>query len=614
MDDVLTGLNPAQREAAETTNEHCVVLACPGSGKTKTVESKVAHILHSDPKAFVCCTTFSKEGAKEMQQRINNAVPSVIRKNRLVVSTFHSLCFRAIAQYKGTPQMVSAGERSYILQSAAAEVGLDTSDGSDQFSAFSAFVDNSGTYSEEQLALFPDSFFNGLKTYKDALRKIGKCDFSDLLVDTIRLLESRQIQPVPYTHIICDEGQDSDQLMLRWLLAHKSSGALITAMLDDDQTLYSFRNSMGVEFCRELETVLGAKRIINGTNYRSNSEITAISSRFIANNDDRIPKAMESHKGPGGEVKFFHTHDQHATKALLSKLTAQSPSSAFILCRRNADCMDVSMMLSDQGIPHTAPGGASWLERPIVITYIEFLRNLATKAGFGLEMLLGLMSIPKELYHQSECDRFPLQVMHLPMVRAGLSNTADKLSNRLCDLTLRVESWFEAIDEGRQRRAITSFNSWFIASTQHLKDAHLAEAISSIVSDIPGSIDEKLRRLDRMSGPSDDPHGVSIMTAHSSKGLQRDRVIIWNARDEIFPSVPKENDLSNIQAFIEEERRIFYVAMTRAERSCCVIYQSNKIGVRTTKYTPSAFLREIGVDDVGIPLTAKNITSNDEYC
>jgi superfamily I DNA/RNA helicase len=607
MLEFLRSLNEAQYEAATTLDEHSMVLSCPGSGKTKVVETKVANILATIPDAYACCTTFSREGAKEIRERaLRVAKGTKNLEQRLVVSTFHSLCLKTVKKHRNSRiEIIRDGERSYHLRGAAMTNGVEIK--SDTFSEAVSAIDSYATMSAEKSALLPDVVHKIREEYKKRIHNIGKVDFEDLLVEAVDLLESGKAQPEAYTHIICDEAQDSDTLMYRWLMVHaKKANSIITLMLDDDQTLYSFRNSLGVNICAMLEKDVGAKTILNGINYRSKEEVLAPSRILIDKNTQRISKDIISHRGMGGSFSVHHFQSQSDTIKLIDSLIAEDPGSWFVLCRTNADIDQIANYMTELAIPYKGPAGPPLIERPEVEAYIELLSTLESRGGHGIDMT-AIQCIAKEAQIAELCHKKGTSTL-LEALNAGIRkdemlSLSSEQQLKLMDLTSKVRSWQDAVEEGRIPRAIRLSGQWL--ENNFPKDPTSVQTVMNMMlKRTTGDINQRIMMLQKLleKKETDDKGSVVLMTGHSSKGLQRKNVMVWNCRDGSFPAPLPEGDEQYEMSHSEEERRVLYVAMTRAEDNLHLVYQANKVNAkRITNYHPSVFMHDMMLE-LGEPM------------
>lgn len=612
--DPLASLNEAQRDAASSINENTIVLSCPGSGKTKTVESKVAHILTTNPTATVCCTTFSKEAANEMKERIYRALPSSMstkeRNHRLRIGTFHSLCKQTIESHKKQRlNIATTSEQNYHLRGAIMKLKLDRS--AEAFETYRAINDSFPTMQDEKKEQLDKSSVALYYETKDRINKSGKYTFNDLLVETVELFESGQVKPLNYTHLICDEAQDSDILMYRFLKVHTDAGCLITLMLDDDQTLYSFRNSLGVSICRWMEEEANARIIENSTNYRSFEEVLQPSRSLINCNTDRIPKGISSFRGDGGSFNYHSTLHQGETMALLKELTEKSPGDFFILCRTNVEVQQLCLLLIAANVPFTSNQTKTITEHKAIAAVLELLTTLEDKCGTGIDIMFNTfigntedhLKTLSQFEMESLYDCLVYDVRELNIQDHTHLNTKQKTS--LIELLTNAQAWQAAIEDKRVSMAIRAASQWVLSKQTKEEDTIVLEMIFKLLLKIKGNT-IALRKMaleryfkDLAQNNNDEPEKkVFVMTAHSSKGLQRKSVIIWPVKQDSFPAPYRDSSLVTQHEHIEEERRVLYVAMTRAEDHLHLIFQKcKKNSVRLpTLYYPSQFLDEIGID------------------
>lgn len=603
--DYLRGLNDQQLKAVTTTDVHTTVLSCPGSGKTKIVETKVVHLLNENPDSFVCCTTFTKEGAGEIQSRVLSALSPDIRKvassrgnSRLLVATFHSICYHTLARYLGhSPKVARPGEIQFAFRQAAHKIGMTPK--SEAFEDYKSLADSIPTMADDSKSNITQEQWDFFSAYKQNLHASGKVDFNDILVKTVQLHKTGELPPTPFTHIVTDESQDNDILMEQWVHLHAKNGSIITMLLDDDQSLYGFRNALGVKACLNLENRFGAYRITNAINYRSHSEILDLAAKLISENKVRVPKDLQAHRGKGGKVEVHHIYDQNCTSQLLENLLKERPGDWFILCRTNADIEQLAPLLFAADIPFKGPDPSSLFEVETVQTYMELLRSLATKSGLGVEIALVMIGFEskqlEEIHaanHIEQLAKADFSTLKIPKTITG------KDAEKLADFYSKLDAWKRSIIEGRPARVIRQSSAYIGGYETSKTDCPPIQSAAKVLAKLTGSILQRLNAIKQMiengkkekQGNTDGK--VVLMTAHASKGLQRPSVLIWNCRQGTYPSLPedKPND-------IEEERRIFYVAMTRAENDLHLVYQQgSRTGSGMTHYNPSRFLIEMGFE------------------
>lgn len=584
----MSNLNPDQREAVETIDTGAVVLASPGSGKTSVVAAKVCHILKLKPESFICCTTFSKEGAEEMRNRILKNLPDHLH-SRIVVSTLHSLCYQQLKIRYGKPTLIRGFELPHIIKKVIAIQGLIIEPDDLQ-----SIIDKIPT--EHNLDDVHQKYKDAYNCYRDILYDENKTDFNSLLVDAVNLLETNELIPVEYTHLICDESQDADMLMKRWLDVHVNVGAIPTVMLDDDQTLYSFRNSLGVKIARAAQRDYGAKIIRLGINYRSHEEILSPSRKLIKCNTDREDKDLVSHKGNGGSYSFHTVLNQHQMASKLHELLRDDPEDWYILCRTNSDLLTISSHLLSYDIPHHLTAGKSLFEQKCVEKLLNILGFCEKPTNLSSEILLRNLGVNKDglTSLKKEYDSY-LEVLvadkELPNGLVTLDNR-----NKITEFRIKLQAWLGQIKASRIKavvKQITRFAEKLESS--EADSSTVAMAGNLIANSFTGSLGQ---RLDALTSKKKNQQnlGATLMTAHASKGLEKKNVLIWNCCNDSFPAKPDMGITAEQEvAHFEEERRILYVAMTRAETNLHLVYQRRKEGKRkTTYYEPSRYLKDLG--------------------
>ena len=350
---MLDGLNPQQREVAEL-RQHCVAIACPGAGKTKTIAAKAALLL-ADPAVIVGAVTFSKDAAVELRDRILALACDGARK-RLIAGTFHSLAFKQL----GKRDIATDGDRMGLIARVIAELGLEWKP-EEVVPVIERIKTNFGRVE----AGTADAQIYA--AYQDALTRNGKIDFQDMLRLAVAGMEAGDIAPYPFTDLLVDEFQDTDPLQYRWVELHAKAGARVTVVGDDDQSIYGFRAALGFRGMESFAVSFNAQRVVLGSNYRCHDEILSAADRVIRNNTDRIPKILRAERGPGGAVATKRSEDEYAdavaaVEALQPHLKAGR--SCAILARTNRILDPIEAVCRSHGVPYFRASGSSVLNRP----------------------------------------------------------------------------------------------------------------------------------------------------------------------------------------------------------------------------------------------------------
>jgi DNA helicase-2/ATP-dependent DNA helicase PcrA len=295
----LDKLNPNQRSVVDARG-NCLAIACPGSGKTSTAASKAACLLEKGER--VVAVTFTKDAALELRERI---IKLAGEENcaRLIVGTFHSICLfmafpgkakgrfgREILMEMRTPfqeewDLVKPGVQFNFVGRALREHGLNIR-GQDALALIEAAKES------DSLDHLDEDVRNMVETYLDVMQRAGKIDFQDIILKVNRAMRDGSLTPLSTAHLLVDEFQDVDRAQYEWIEHHARSGVAITAVGDDDQSIYAFRRALGYSAMEKFTREFGAERILLGINYRCRSEILAAAEFLINHNTERISKSL----------------------------------------------------------------------------------------------------------------------------------------------------------------------------------------------------------------------------------------------------------------------------------------------------------------------------------
>ena len=592
---LLAGLNPEQLEAARCRT-HCLAVACPGSGKTKTLAAKAAFLL-SDGASTVTAVTFTRDAALELRERIV-AIAGDAAKPRLLVGTFHSIDLlmsfpkgrsgfgSAILADMRSPygdrswDIVREGERRGYLRRAIAQAGLEIE------------LDEAARLIEDAKAAgkghgLMDAQREMLETYQRILERNGQVDFQDILLKTNEALFSGAMTPLPVDYLLIDEFQDTDLVQYRWGAHHGAAGSQITAVGDDDQSIYAFRRALGYECMQMFTKEFQASTILLGINYRCRDEILASAGRMVQANLGRIPKLLQAAKGSGGRVEWerFSDFDFEAEACVDAIAAAGTDGASFaVLTRANRRLDLIEAMLVSRQILYRRADGESVLDKPEVALFGAVIDTVATQSARAVDQVLGWAGL-------SEDNLAQIHQLFGNAIRIGAKQdfetttlTSDGIATWK-DFAKRHQAWSSLNKEGLYHLMLLGIQEWLLLHAKDDRTKRMLEVAAAIYHPAGKSPRERLDelRLARQKKKKDQTgHNavqVSLMTAHSAKGLEFDRVWILGAEEEAWPS--KHGSL-------EEERRLMYVAMTRAREQLWI----SAAGKRRT----SLFVAESGIE------------------
>jgi|GEM_PF-4153199 Superfamily I DNA and RNA helicases len=283
-------LNPAQLDAV-IAEENLLCCACPGSGKTRMLINKVQHVLARHPDAGIILTTFSRDATNEMRERLGRALsPGLMQK--LSVGTFHALALRQIKTIGAAGHILNTIETNHIILRALEETGVMLSLDEAELAISTCKIDPAYAEKNPPAARLT-------RIYQRELAARGACDFVDIIARANTMMAAGQLEPMPASHVFCDEFQDIDRLQFEWLRHHIAGGREVCVVGDADQCIYGFRRSLGYRGMMDYVAMTGARIITLGANYRSTSRILEHASRLIAHNLDRVKMEMTAVRGDG---------------------------------------------------------------------------------------------------------------------------------------------------------------------------------------------------------------------------------------------------------------------------------------------------------------------------
>ncbi|WP_298150785.1 ATP-dependent helicase [Flavobacterium sp.] len=551
-------LNNDQKEAV-MSDGNCLVLATAGSGKTETMAVKAARLINEGN--IVGAVTFTKDAAEELKERILSYIAPELRKN-LLVGTFHSMFFRML---KKRPQILSDADRNRYVAAAIIEHELEIN-----LKDAVRIIDQIQQHEEPK---FLDPTHKLIyESYQYQVQQNGQMDFSDMVKAAVSGLDNGTIEPYPFQYLLVDEMQDIDPLQLRWVLKHYSAGAIVTMVGDDDQSIYSFRNAMGLGAIDQFVAATNAAQVVLGMNYRSHAEILQVASNVITQNISRIPKHIQSAKGPGGEVQVKRFPKPLAEAVWIaegiSELKSLDPSIEIAVLSRNNRHLDaVESLLRSASIQYYRPADKSIFSQPEIGTYFNLLETIVgSKKNVGVEALLRYMDIDKkdsEKIIQMGVDNFKDRP-RADLLAYHVSDSAIKIYRELCTL---IKQWRVQNEAERHSLVINGVAEWMIAklAINAENQKKVIESVCTALDRLNGPINKRTKYLTESDNNKSEPGAVILSTLHGSKGLQWDAVFMIRCEDTVFPAEGTS---------IEEERRLFFVGLTRAKRQCYVSHTS----------------------------------------
>ncbi|MCZ2298711.1 MAG: UvrD-helicase domain-containing protein [Chitinophagales bacterium] len=627
MQDYLSGLNQPQREAVEYINGPLMIIAGAGSGKTKVLTTRIAHIMANGVDAFnILALTFTNKAAAEMKERIEKILGNNEARN-LYIGTFHSVFARILrveAHKLGYPNnftIYDTEDSRSVLKTVITEMNLDIKQYKpniihNRISAAKNALVNYLEYNEDTNLKQEDAKANRpatgkiYKAYAERCFKNGAMDFDDLLLKMYELLKNNNDVLLKYQHrfkyVLIDEYQDTNpvQYQITKLLAAVYENICVVG--DDAQSIYSFRGAT-IKNILQFQTDYNDVKVIKlEQNYRSTQSILKVANSVIENNKGQLPKELWTENEEGDKIKIVKTAtDNEEGKFVADSIKEQqlryhySNNDFAILYRTNAQSRSFEESLRKQGIGYRIYGGISFYQRKEIKDMIAYLRLIVnTQDEEALKRIInypvrgiGKTSIEKLTIIAREQNLSMFQVLEraaefgfkagtlealqdfVTMIKYFQSILTEKNAYDVAQLvgkhTLLVKELFnDKSTEGLARyenvqALLNSIKEW-----TETPDTEEGETFSKNL----GSYLQQITLLTDADDDNENADKVKLMTIHSAKGLEFSCVFVVGLEETLFPNAMALNTREEL----EEERRLFYVAITRSKQKLWITYANTR--------------------------------------
>ncbi|MBS1522551.1 MAG: exodeoxyribonuclease V subunit gamma [Bacteroidetes bacterium] len=649
--DYLKGLNPAQRDAVLQMNGPVMIIAGAGSGKTRVITMRVAHLIANGVDAFnILVLTFTNKAAREMRERIMHVVGEEAKN--IWMGTFHSVfakILRVEADKIGYPNnftIYDTDDSKSVIRAILKEMNLDDKlyNANFVYNRISGAKNNLISWQEYQQndQIQADDFSSGrgqlgkiYETYSNRCFRAGAMDFDDLLFKTNELLKRYPEVLNKYQHkfkyLMVDEYQDtnfSQYLIVKKLAAVNEN---ICVVGDDAQSIYAFRGANIQNILNFEKDYPDLKVFKLEQNYRSTQNIVNVANSIIANNKEQLKKNVFSEKEEGDKIKVMRAFSDNEEGKIVAEAIMQERSTKgmkwhdfAILYRTNAQSRSMEEALRKINIPYKIYGGQSFYQRKEIKDLIAYFRLTINPADE--EALKRVINYPRRGIGDTTVDKIILAAdQNMVTVWEAVINPSKYLDGRSSAAVATFATMIQSF------QVITRTQSAYDAAlhiAQHsgiLKDLYEDKSVEGLnryenIQELLNGIKEFSEREDiEEKGlevfmqdvallTSDDKNDnkdadtVSLMTIHSAKGLEFPQVFVVGLEENLFPSQMSLNSRSDL----EEERRLFYVAVTRAERRLHISYATSRFKFGTLiSCEPSRFLDEIDARYLELDFTAK---------
>ena len=642
MENILDNLNNEQREAAKTTRGALLILAGAGSGKTKVLTSRIAYMVQNGEIAGkILAVTFTNKAAKEMKERLSAIIGENIVKY-MWVGTFHSICGRILRQdiENYTFQSGKKLDKNFtiydetdslaVIKQAVKKLNLD--DKIYQPKLIKAVISNAKNKMQDAytFATFARDFKSQkiaqvFELYENTLNNNNAIDFDDMLMLCVKLLEQnpdvRKKYYDKFQHILVDEYQDTNQAQYQLvkalytnLQAQIPEERSLCVVGDVDQSIYSWRGADFRIIMNFRTDFPNAKLVKLEQNYRSTANILNAANSIIENNEERVEKVLYSQKGDGEKISLYEAQDEGDEANYIVNCirnTSDNYNQFAILYRTNAQSRALEESLIASGIPYRIYGGLKFYDRKEIkdaIAYLKLIYNTDDS-----QSLRRIINVPKRAIGettlknlQEYADENDLSLFNAILDVDNISTIKSGTATKLKDFSTLILK----LKEAQEKYSLPEFLGLILEKSGYLRelqnsntpeDETRIENLQELVNvanefepeELDNTLGEFLAQVSLVSdidGMDEIANNVTLMTLHASKGLEFPIVFLAGCDEGIFPSARCSNSLSEL----EEERRLMYVGVTRAE---------NKLYLTTAKrrqmwgeykyYSPSRFLEEI---------------------
>ncbi|WP_244965959.1 DNA helicase PcrA [Paenibacillus alvei] len=636
IQDAIKRLNPEQRRAVETTEGPLLIMAGAGSGKTRVLTHRIAYLIatRKAPPWSILAITFTNKAAREMQERVSKLVGPDGRD--IWVSTFHSMCVRILRKdidrigFTSNFTILDSGDQLSVIRGCMKELNLDTK-------KFDPRAVQAAISTAKNELLTPSRFeqkigdhFDGIVAkvyamYQKRLKSNNSLDFDDLIMSTIQLFkdvpEVLDFYQKKFKYIHVDEYQDTNraQYMLCRMLADQHQNICVVG--DSDQSIYRWRGADITNILNFESDYPKATTIMLEQNYRSTSNILNAANGVIKLNAGRKPKKLWTEAGEGEKIKLYQADTEHdegyfvTSEIKKNHMANKHYADHAILYRTNAQSRVIEEILIKSDIPYQIVGGVKFYDRKEIKDLLAYLRLISNmdddislervvnvpKRGIGATTMNKLAeaaatrgtSMMKVIADMDDLDISPKTKGALREFRAIIDNlnhmveylSVTELTEKMLELseyklelqrenTLESKARLENIDE-------------FLSVTQEFEQRNEDKSLISFLTDLALIAD-----IDSMNDEegNEQEDAVILMTMHSAKGLEFPVVFIIGMEEGVFPHSRAFSDNEEL----EEERRLAYVGITRAEKQLFLTCaRTRTLFGRTNANPPSRFLEEI---------------------
>ena len=619
----IDNLNDKQKEAVLYNDGPLLIIAGAGAGKTKTLTTKIAYLIEENYAMpyNILAITFTNKAAKEMKDRLYTLIGSLAKE--VQVSTFHSFGLKLLREnfqalgYERNFVIMDSDDSLTVVKKILKDMNCDPKSYNprairNKISSCKNEMMTPQVYERYAISEYEKVVYQVYEKYEEKLRKNNSVDFDDLLLLPIKLFREHQdilerYQEL-YQYILIDEYQDTNEAQYILTKMISSKNRKITCVGDDSQSIYSFRGANYKNILNFEKDYKDAKTILLEENYRSTSNILDAANQVIRNNKQRKDKNLWTSRGAGEKIKYYRAFNEkdeaqyiiRKTKELVNKGVEYKDIA--VLYRTNAQSRVIEEEMLKENMPYRVIGSFYFYSRKEIKDLIAYLRLIhnskdnisllrvinTPKRGIGLKTIENLTEI---------ADKKGISIYEA--ISSGkeleFKNIIEKLKLISEELTL-TELIDKVLDASGTKADLESEKS--LESEIRLENLEEFKSITKSFEEREGlvSLEDFLLEISLISDVEeykDDPNRISLMTVHSVKGLEFDHVFVVGMEEGIFPHMNSLMENSDL----EEERRLCYVAITRAKDDLYLINARRRTLYGNEQINPvSRFINEINKD------------------
>ena len=608
----LNNLNSAQKEAVLYLDGPLLIVAGAGSGKTKVLTSRIAHIIN-EKKAFpnqILSVTFTNKAAKEMQSRVS-AILNSEAIGLTWLGTFHSICAKLLRKHAPAAGLTSnftiidTDDQVRLIKNICKAENIDIKQLAPKF--ILSIIDkwkNKGFYPDEVVINKNDIFERTIlplyKIYQQKLLDLNACDFGDLILHVVKILEKnhdiRNIYSNNFKYILVDEYQDTNYIQSRWLNLLSEKHKNLCCVGDDDQSIYSWRGAEIKNFLEFDQVYKNSKVIRLEENYRSSQNILSVASNLIANNQNRVGKTLKTTMEEGDLVKlncFKNGKDEAigVSDEIEKKLKKKySFNNIAILVRAIFQTREFEERFLKIGLPYRILGGTKFYERAEIKDCVGYLRLIhQPKDDLAFDRIVNNPkraigdSTIKLIHEFSKTNAVSLEIASKKLIEENLIKPKTKIG--LSSFLFLMDKWrndinIKKINHVKLLQLVLDESGYsnMLKNKKDLENENRLENIKELLSAMKDfdNLEGFLEHVALATSVDQDWDGekVNMMTMHGSKGLEFDVVFLPGWEEGLFPHQKSIEEKG--QNGLEEERRLAYVGITRAKKKALISFAMNR--------------------------------------